>query len=75
MDNIQDKSNITSQLNELERNVDKSKEYLSALEMLMVDDNNGRLKDTGLSNELQQLNNAISSISKNIQTLKNKIDT
>ncbi|AOY75067.1 hypothetical protein [Clostridium formicaceticum] len=73
MQNSKDIDNISNQLRELKKNIDRSQEYLSALEMLMVDDNNGRLKDADLAHEFKTLTNSIASVSKNIEVLEKKL--
>ncbi|SDL21398.1 DNA replication initiation control protein YabA [Natronincola ferrireducens] len=74
MENYKDIQSIADQLDALKKNIDKSKEHLSALEMLMVDNNNGRLKSEGLGDELQELNNSIDSLTRNVQALERKLN-
>lgn len=74
MENHKDIENISKQLNKLKRNIDASKEQLSAMEMLMVDNNNGRLKDKTFANDFQQLNSSFESLMNSVKTLEKKLD-
>lgn len=74
MENYRDVEIISKQLNALKQNIDQSKEHLSAVEMLMVDDNNSRLKDKRLFDDFQQLNSSFESLINSIKALENKLD-
>ncbi|AKL97016.1 hypothetical protein CACET_c35850 [Clostridium aceticum] len=73
MQNSKDINNISNQLQELKKNLNKSGEYLSAIEMLLVDDNNGRLKDGDLANEFETLTNSMATVSRSIEDLQKKL--
>ncbi|SNS39989.1 hypothetical protein SAMN05446037_100984 [Anaerovirgula multivorans] len=74
MENYKDVEIISKQLNALKQNIDQSKEHLSAVEMLMVDDNNSRLKDKRLFDDFQQLNASFESLMNSIKALENKLN-
>lgn len=74
MENYKDIENITKQLNALKKNIDQSKEHLYAMEMLLVDNNNSRLKDKKLYDDFQQLDHSFASLVNNIQALEDKLN-
>lgn len=74
MENNMDAKNVARQINELKAYNDKIKECLSAIQLLVVDDNNGRLKDSSFKNELDYLSNQIDSISDSIQNMERNLN-
>ena len=73
MENYEDIKNISRQLSELKKNIDQSKEQLFAMEMILVDNNNGRLKDKRLADDFQRLDHSFESLMNNIKSLENKL--
>ncbi len=73
MENNLDKKNVASQISELKFHNDKIKECLAAIELLVVDNNNSRIKDKSLKNELNDLSNQINSISDSINNIQRSL--
>ncbi|KAB3535508.1 hypothetical protein F8154_06080 [Alkaliphilus pronyensis] len=68
MNNRGDYDSIKDQLDLIRSNNTKTQEALSAIQLLMVDNNNGRVKDPRLISELQALTNTINSLSDDISS-------
>lgn len=66
MNNNRDKSALKQQISLLRNHQTKVHEYLSAIELLVVDDNNSRVKDPQFKNELQQLTSKVSAVTAEI---------
>lgn len=73
MDNHKDIENISQQLKDLKEHIYKSKEYLFALEMTLVDGNNSRLKDSKFAGDIQELDSSFENLQANIKSLENKL--
>ncbi|KAB3528854.1 hypothetical protein [Alkaliphilus serpentinus] len=73
MVNQKDMKAIENQIELLKNNNQKTLEYLSALELLLVDDNNSKSKDVVLSKELDYLHSKVNSLSKDIDTFMNTL--
>ncbi|MCC5910142.1 MAG: hypothetical protein JJT76_06860 [Clostridiaceae bacterium] len=71
MENPKDKKQLSAQLHQLKLINERSKEYLSAMELLMVDDNNSRLKDGQLRKEVENITTSINAVSESISSLEN----
>jgi|GEM_PF-6806955 len=74
MENKRDVKAIQQQLNLLKENNQRSKDYLSAIQLLMVDDNNGTLKDLSLATNFDNLSTKISHLSEEIDMLINNVN-
>lgn len=74
MENHMDARNVMNQINELKVYNDKIKECLSAIQLILVDNNNGRLKDQSLKSELDNLSNQIHSISNSIDNIERNLN-
>jgi hypothetical protein len=59
MDNRQDLENIRGQLETIKRNNISSMEGIEAINLIMVDNNNGKAKDTGLAVQVARLGEKI----------------
>ena len=73
MENKNDVKSIKLQLSLLKENNQRSKDYLSAIQLLMVDDNNGTLKDPRLSTNFDNLSTKINHLSSEIDQLINNM--
>lgn len=73
MENNKDIKAIQQQLSLLKENNRRSQEYLSAIQLLMVDDNNSTLKDHGLSTNFDNLSTKINHLTQEIDQLINNI--
>jgi hypothetical protein len=67
MDNRQDLENIREQLETIKRNNMSSMEGIEAINLIMVDDNNARAKDTGLAVQVARLGEKIREMSFELQ--------
>lgn len=63
MDNRQDLDNIREQLETIKRNSISSMEGIEAINLIMVDNNNARVKDAGLANQVARLGEKIREMS------------
>lgn len=63
MDNLQDLENIREQLETIKRNSISSMEGIEAKNLIMVDNNNARVKDTGLADQVARLGEKIREMS------------
>ena len=63
MDNRQDLENIREQLETIKRNSISSMEGIEAINLIMVDNNNARVKDAGLANQVARLGEKIREMS------------
>lgn len=63
MDNRQDLDNIREQLETIKRNNISSMEGIEAINLIMVDNNNARVKDAGLANQVARLGEKIREMS------------
>ena len=63
MDNRQDLENIREQLETIKRNNISSMEGIEAINLIMVDNNNARVKDTGLADQVARLGEKIREMS------------
>jgi hypothetical protein len=59
MDNRRDLENIKEQLEIIKRNSFNSLEGIEAINLIMVDDNNSRVKDAGLADQVARLDEAL----------------
>jgi hypothetical protein len=59
MDNRHDLENIKEQLEIIKRNSFNSLEGIEAINLIMVDDNNSRVKDAGLADQVARLDEAL----------------
>ncbi|MBU5677991.1 hypothetical protein KQI88_16350 [Alkaliphilus sp. MSJ-5] len=73
MENNKDKEHVIDQMNQLKMHNDKIKECLSAIQLLMVDNNNSRIKDESVTNELDNLSKQVNSISTSINTIERSL--
>lgn len=73
MENRSDVDDIQQQLKLLKESNQKSHEYLSAIQLLMVEDNNGKSKDSGLSTNFNNLSTKLVHLSEEIELLINNI--
>lgn len=73
MENSKDIERIKEQIDLLRNNTQKTIEYLSALELLIVDDNNSKSKDIKLSKELDYLHSRANSLSQDIDSFTNSL--
>ncbi|MBM7615266.1 hypothetical protein [Alkaliphilus hydrothermalis] len=73
MENMKDVKALMEQINQLKDHTDQTKEYLAAIQLLAVDDNNGRIKDRVLASNIDSLNNKISNVNTEIDVLVNRI--
>ncbi len=74
MESRRDINAIQKQLKLLKENNQRSLEYLSAIQLLMVEDNNGKSKDSGLSTNFNNLSSKLNHLSEEIELLMNNID-
>ena len=74
MENKWDVKAIQQQLNLLMENNQRSKDYLSAIQLLMVDDNNGTLKDSSLATNFNNLSTKINHLSEEIEQLISNVN-
>lgn len=74
MESLKDKNIISKQLSILQKSNEKTAETLSAIRLLMVDNNNGRTKDLSLTRELDNLVNEIQRITDRIDSLVEQIN-
>ncbi|HOC09407.1 MAG: hypothetical protein GXY97_05570 [Clostridiales bacterium] len=63
MDNRQDLDNIREQLETIKRNNISSMEGIEAINLIMVDNNNARVKDAGLADQVARLGEKIREMS------------
>lgn len=63
MDNRQDLENIREQLETIKRNNMSSMEEIEAINLIMVDNNNARVKDAGLADQVARLGEKIREMS------------
>ena len=63
MDNRQDLDNIREQLETIKRNSISSMEGIEAINLIMVDNNNARVKDAGLADQVARLGEKIREMS------------
>ena len=63
MDNRQDLDNIREQLETIKRNNISSMEGIEAINLIMVDNNNARVKDAGLVDQVARLGEKIREMS------------
>ncbi|WP_041721234.1 hypothetical protein [Alkaliphilus metalliredigens] len=73
MENRKDKQNISNELELLKKDNEEMRLRLSAIELLLVDENNGRSKDPDLSNAVQGLSTQISSLIQDIDSLNDSL--
>jgi len=73
MENKRDAEALMNQVNQLKDHTEQTKEYLAAIQLLAVDDNNGRIKDRVLATNLDSLNNKINNVNTEIDVLVNRI--
>lgn len=69
----QDKSSVLRQIGDLKLHNEKMKDHLNAIQLLMVDDNNSRLKDESFANELENLTKSIDSVESSIGSMEGKL--
>jgi len=74
MNNRKDKTHVMDQMNQLKEYNDKIEECLSAIELIAVDNNNSRVKDESLKNELKNLSNHVSSIYTSINSIEKSLN-
>lgn len=67
------KSDVLSQISDLRLCHDKIQEHLTAIELLMVDTNNSRVKDPAVFKELTTLTKQIDSVSNSIASMEKKL--
>ncbi len=73
MINDRDKKSVLYQINNLKLCSDKMKENLSAIRLLMIDNNYGRTKDPSVSDELAQLIRQVESMSSSIDSMEKRL--
>ncbi|MGI6697532.1 MAG: hypothetical protein GX918_04735 [Clostridiales bacterium] len=73
MDNRQDLENIREQLETIKRNNISSMEGIEAINLIMVDNNNSRVKDAGLAAQVARLGEKISEMSFELQKAEEMI--
>lgn len=73
MESKKDKQSVLNQINELKIHSDSIQECLSAIQLLMVDNNNSRIKDNSLKDELNNLAKQINSISSSINSIEEQL--
>lgn len=73
MINDRDKKSVLYQINNLKLCSDKMRENLSAIQLLMIDNNYGRTKDPSVSDELAQLIRQVESMSSSIDTMEKRL--
>ncbi len=73
MENRRDVDDIQQQLKLLMENNQRSLEYLVALQLLVVEDNNGKSKDPSLSTNFNNLSTKLNHLSEEIELLMNNI--
>lgn len=73
MENRKDVKYVIDQVNELKMHNDKIKDCLSAIELLIIDNNNSRIKDKSLTNEFNSLSKQVNSISESINAIEKNL--
>lgn len=66
MENKQDLNDIMQQLTEIKNNNQKNMDNMESINLIMVDDNNGTVKDAKLGNHMIRLNQKIQELSDTI---------
>ncbi|WP_026477618.1 hypothetical protein [Alkaliphilus transvaalensis] len=69
MENFKDAKKLQEQFLQLKRHNEEAKDYLAAIELLLVDDNNGKSKDRNLSMEIENISQRISEINNQINNI------
>lgn len=67
------RSDVLSQLSDLKLCKDEIKEHLTAIELLMVDSNESRVKNPSVSDELTSLTIQIDRVSNSIDAMEKKL--
>lgn len=73
MINDRDKKSVLYQINNLKLCSDKMRENLSAIQLLMIDNNYGRTKDPDVSDELSHLIRQVESMSNSIDSMEKRL--
>lgn len=68
-----DRSHVLSQIKDLKSYNEKMKEHLSAIQLLMVENNDSRIKEQSVANELTSLTDQIDSITSSISAMERKL--
>ncbi len=74
MENRRDAEALVTQFDLFKNHNEKTKEYLSAIQLLMVDDNNGRVKDPTFSRDIESINNRVNDLNREIDSIMNKMN-
>lgn len=67
------KKDVLDQVNSLKSCSDKIKEHLNAIELLMVDSNNSRTKNSSISQELESLTKHVTSVDRSISSIEGSL--